>query len=195
MSKFSYDAPYRLPLSWDEYRWMNTSLMRFNNQELKDEYIRQYYHHKDMLSDEDFYDCWPDIIIEQKFLTLLCEEKHYSSEPIIPNFWFDDNANDFALNIGFTHLGHGKHAHRDWIIDLLSNENPELFIGTINDNFEQLLENAKTNKMIQTCFSKELSSLQNKVEQQIKIENPSFKKCNDICSFCDYICKNLSTIV
>jgi hypothetical protein len=127
MSKFTYDAPYRLPQSWDDYGWMNTSLMRVNNQELKDEYIRQYYHHKDMLSKEDFYDCWPDIFIEQKFLTLLCEDKHYNAEPVVPNFWFDDNANDFALNIGFTHLGTGKHAHRDWVIDLLRNENPELF--------------------------------------------------------------------
>ena len=127
MGKYGYDAPYRLPQSWDEYGWMNTSLMILNNQELKDEYIRQYYHHKDMLSQDDFYDCWPDIIIEQKFLTLLCEARNYKTEPVIPDFWFDENANDYALEIGFTHLGHGKHAHVDWIREMLSLENPHLY--------------------------------------------------------------------
>ena len=127
------------------------------------------------------------------FLPIFRFNQSYESDN--PNAWKDKHwfKDDFCQSTGQVLF-----VHADGTIAPccgFANENPELFIGTINDHFEQILENAKTNKMIQTCFSKGLSSLQNKVEQKIKIENPSFKKCNDICSFCDYICKNLSTIV
>lgn len=132
-------------------------------------------------------------------------KKEFPSIPIfeLPQTFNSSNENAWKSKKWFTEdfcqgPGNILYVHSDGNIAPccgFANENPELFIGTINDNFEQILENAKTNKMIHTCFSKGLSSLQNKVEQKIKIENPSFKKCNDICSFCDYICKNLSTIV
>ena len=40
-----------------------------------------------------------------------------------------------------------------------ANENKELFIGKITDSIETILQNAKSNKMIQLCFEKGLSSV------------------------------------
>ena len=63
-----------------------------------------------------------------------------------------------------------------------ANENPELFIGKITDSFETIMENARTNKMVQLCFTKGLSRYRR------------FKKfpgkTSDICSFCDYVCRH-----
>jgi hypothetical protein len=65
-----------------------------------------------------------------------------------------------------------------------ANENKELFIGKITDSIETILQNAKNNKMIQLCFEKGLSSVK-------KVAKKSHKgKCSDICTFCDFICKN-----
>lgn len=66
-----------------------------------------------------------------------------------------------------------------------ANENPALFIGKITDTFETIMQNAADNKMVQLCFTKGLSRYRR------------FKKfpgkTSDICSFCDYLCKqNLS---
>lgn len=128
MSKFSYEKPYYVPSDLSMYEWMNTSLIRINNQELKDEYIRQYYHHKNMLESSEFhYTCWPDIIIEQFFLTQLCENNEYTSKPVIDNFWIDEGANDYALDIGFTHLGYGKHAYSDWVKEMFKSSNYNLY--------------------------------------------------------------------
>ena len=65
-----------------------------------------------------------------------------------------------------------------------ANENPELFIGTIKNSFQELLKNASENKMIELCFEKGLLNHKNELEKQ------GFKfpgKCSDICGFCDYI--------
>ncbi len=62
-----------------------------------------------------------------------------------------------------------------------ANENPALFIGKITDSFETIMKNAAENKMVQLCFTKGLSRYRR------------FKKfpgkTSDICSFCDYLCK------
>ena len=62
-----------------------------------------------------------------------------------------------------------------------ANENPALFIGKITDSYETIMQNAANNKMVQLCFTKGLSHYRR------------FKKfpgkTNDICSFCDYVCK------
>ena len=65
-----------------------------------------------------------------------------------------------------------------------ANENKELFIGKITDSFETIMKNASNNKMIDLCFNKGLSSVK-------KVAKKSHKgKCSDICSFCDFVCKN-----
>ena len=62
-----------------------------------------------------------------------------------------------------------------------ANENSQLFIGKITDNFEKIMENAAQNEMIQLCFTKGLSHYRR------------FKKfpgkTSDICTFCDFVCK------
>ena len=64
-----------------------------------------------------------------------------------------------------------------------SNENSKLFIGTINDSFSKILENAKENKMISLCFTDGLSS-------KIKKIGTIKGKTDDICTFCDFICNS-----
>ena len=63
-----------------------------------------------------------------------------------------------------------------------ANENSALFIGKITDSYETIMKNAAQNEMVQLCFTKGLSRYRR------------FKKfpgrTSDICSFCDYICKN-----
>ena len=62
-----------------------------------------------------------------------------------------------------------------------ANENSALFIGRITDSYEKIMQNAANNKMIQLCFTKGLSRYRR------------FKKfpgkTSDICSFCDFVCK------
>ena len=62
-----------------------------------------------------------------------------------------------------------------------ANENPALFIGTIKDSYETIMQNAANNKMVQLCFVKGLSRYRR------------FKKfpgkTSDICTFCDFVCK------
>ncbi|MGN0722374.1 MAG: SPASM domain-containing protein, partial [Treponema sp.] len=62
-----------------------------------------------------------------------------------------------------------------------SNENSELFIGTIDNSFEKILKNAKENKMISLCFTEGLSS-------RIKKTDSLKGKTDNICTFCDFIC-------
>ena len=72
-----------------------------------------------------------------------------------------------------------------------ANENSELFIGTIHDSFEEIMQKADSNKMLQICFQEGLSHYR----------RHGLKKClrsqgkklpgttGDICTFCDYVCK------
>ena len=87
-----FEEPYYWPLKPEDYGWINASLTQFNNQELKDKYIEQYFKHKDLLKHVNWEKFWPDIVIEQKFLTLLSEK--YSKKAIIENFYFDPEANN-----------------------------------------------------------------------------------------------------
>ena len=63
-----------------------------------------------------------------------------------------------------------------------ANENPALFIGTIKDSYETIMQNAANNEMVQLCFVKGLSHYRR------------FKKfpgkTSDICTLCDFVCKN-----
>lgn len=126
MNKYEYNQPYHLPINWKDLQWMNTSLMKINNKELKDEYIRQYKYHKSMLEHEEYGNEWPDIIIEQYFLTLLCND-NFTTKAVIENFWFDEKSNDYALDIGFTHLGSSKIACQPWVCSMLKEENAYLY--------------------------------------------------------------------
>ena len=62
--------------------------------------MRQYEYHKGQLENINFGDTWPDIIIEQYFLTTIVKEKNYSSRPIIENYYYDPNYKQKALDLG-----------------------------------------------------------------------------------------------
>mgnify|MGYP002624618828 CR=1 FL=1 len=72
-----------------------------------------------------------------------------------------------------------------------ANENPALFIGTIHDSFETIMQKASTNPMIKICYQEGLSHYR----------RHGLKKClrsqgkklpgttGDICTLCDFACK------
>ncbi len=102
--------------------------------------------------------------------------------------WFKDDYCQGPGNILYIH-SNGKIAPCCGF----ANENKQLCIGSINDNLETIITNASQNKMIQLCFSK---GLHTKIRKAKKILAEEFKKSpctgitSDICSFCDFICKN-----
>lgn len=74
-----------------------------------------------------------------------------------------------------------------------ANENSALFIGTIHDSFETIMEKAAANPMIKICYKEGLShyrrhALKKSLHSQGK-KLPG--KCSDICSFCDFVCKTI----
>jgi len=73
-----------------------------------------------------------------------------------------------------------------------ANENKELFIGNIKQNYETVMEQAQNNKMIQICYEKGLGKYKKELKKQLKRKGIKFPgKCGDMCSFCDFVCKNL----
>lgn len=67
-----------------------------------------------------------------------------------------------------------------------ANENPALFIGTIKDDCKTIMENAQKNTMVQNCFTRGLGKLRLEMEKD-GVEFPG--KNDDMCMFCDYLCK------
>lgn len=66
-----------------------------------------------------------------------------------------------------------------------SNENKELFIGNISQPLSKIMENADLNPMIQICYKEGLSKQIKKLKKKIP------GKTEDLCAFCDFVCKNL----
>lgn len=73
-----------------------------------------------------------------------------------------------------------------------ANENKELFIGKITDSFDTIMQNAMENNMIKACFSSGLSSLAKKMEKN-EAGFPGAGRTDDICTFCDFVCKSGKT--
>ena len=90
--------------------------------------------------------------------------------------------------------GHILYVHADGNIAPccgFANENQALFIGRITDSFETIMQNAANNKMVKICYEEGLShyrrhGLKKSLHSQGK-KLPG--KCSDICSFCDFVCK------
>lgn len=71
-----------------------------------------------------------------------------------------------------------------------ANENPKLFIGTIDDSFDTLLENCTKSEMINRCYNLGLSKYKKILKKELRKEGLHFPgKTNDICTFCDFVCK------
>lgn len=67
-----------------------------------------------------------------------------------------------------------------------ANENPALFIGTIGENFEDVIKNAFGNALVRLCYEEGLSSKIRELKKQKKLPRG---KCGEECSFCDFVCK------
>ena len=100
--------------------------------------------------------------------------------------WFKD---DFCEG-----PGHIFYVHPDGKIAPccgFANENDALIIGTINDDYDTLMENARQNKIIKMCYEKGLKKSLPEIKQAIKKAGQKLPgRTKDICTFCDYICKN-----
>lgn len=124
--KAKFKKPYKLPTSIREFAYTNTSLMKFNNKKILDKYIKQYYYHKDILKGHEFIG-WPDIIIEQRFLTILINSSGCSHKSVIDNYYKDPEANQRALDLGFTHLGSNKSQYLKWVSEMLKENDEQLY--------------------------------------------------------------------
>lgn len=75
-----------------------------------------------------------------------------------------------------------------------ANENKELFIGNIKQDFSTVMNQAAENKMISICYEKGLGKYKKELKKQLKKNGQKFPgKCSDICSFCDFVCRNLQS--
>ena len=117
---------YKLPIFFKDMGWPNTSLMKFNNKDALRDYIEQYTYHKNVIKNINFGNGWPDVIIEQYFLRVLCDMKSYKYEPVIADYPKKE-ANDYALEIGYTHLGSKKLNHLDHFNEKFKKLNPEQY--------------------------------------------------------------------
>jgi len=131
MKNVTFEKPYHVP-EMNDLEWPNTSMLKFNSQELKDAYIKQYEHHCKLLSNYDFNDKWPDIIIEQYFLRLLVQSADYSMKVFIEGFPSEES-NQHALNIGFTHLGYGKVSAQNLVESWLYELDKDLYNVAMNE--------------------------------------------------------------
>lgn len=105
--------------------WYNTSVIKFNNQSLKDEYIRQYLHHLSMAESQEFEgSSWPDIIYEQYNIEKLLENTGCSIDTINPFYGVND---DYCFKIGFCHMGSAKLESHNFYLRRLQIINFELF--------------------------------------------------------------------
>ncbi len=67
-----------------------------------------------------------------------------------------------------------------------ANENKKLFIGNIKQTFAEVMKQAQENRIVKICYEQGLENYR----KQIKKAGHKFPgKTNDICSFCDYVCK------
>ena len=72
-----------------------------------------------------------------------------------------------------------------------ANENPALFIGTIHDTFETIMQKAAANPMVKICYEEGLSHYRrHDIKKSLHSQGKKLPgKCSDICSFCDFVCK------
>lgn len=68
-----------------------------------------------------------------------------------------------------------------------ANENQKLFIGNIKQSFEQVIKNAKNNKLLDIAYNIGFAKHRKELKKN-KIIFPG--KTDDICTFCDFVCKN-----
>lgn len=67
-----------------------------------------------------------------------------------------------------------------------ANENPRIFIGTVKDSYETIMQNAKDNPVVKLAYENGFCSKLNDMQKNGHLFQG---KTDDVCSFCDYLCK------
>lgn len=128
---------YKLPKAEEINGWYNTSLLKFNSEELKQEYIRQYIAHVKAIEDKDMHPViWPDIIFEQFNIEAMLKNTNKTLSMVNPYYGIDDS---FAYKIGFCHLGVSKENSHSYYLRMLQTENYQLFLD-LQDYYIYLME-------------------------------------------------------
>lgn len=125
LREYNFEYPYHTPLYSAIEGWLNTSVMKFNNEQLKREYIEQYEHHAHLINGVDFKQIWPDIVIEQLHLSDLCREHDYSVRRLVSNYPSLE-AEKASSDIGFAHIGAMKMHMFKTVCATLERNNPKL---------------------------------------------------------------------
>lgn len=105
--------------------WYNTSLLKFNNQDTKNEYIRQYISHVKKAQTINFKgEAWPDIVYEQYNITNMLKNNNWTISAVQPKYGKDDI---YPYKIGFCHLGALKQEGHSYYLRQLQTINFQLF--------------------------------------------------------------------
>lgn len=143
---------YELPKAEDIKGWYNTSLLKFNNDNIKQEYIHQYISHVKLSDSQDFSNViWPDIVFEQVNIEKLLENTKGSLAMINPYYNIDD---EYAYKIGFCHLGLAKEISNSFYLRRLQTLNYQLtldleehYLYLINGLIPSLIDTANNNNL------------------------------------------------
>lgn len=129
---------YELPEDGEIKGWYNTSCLKFNNEELKQEYIRQYINHVKASESVDFPDAiWPDIVYEQYNIEALLKNTGCELDMVNPYYDVD---NSFAYKIGFCHLGIAKENSHSYYLRMLQTLNYQLSLD-LGEHYLYLINN------------------------------------------------------
>ena len=143
---------YELPKAEDIKGWYNTSLLKFNNDNIKQEYIHQYVSHVKLSDSQDFSNViWPDIVFEQVNIEKLLENTKGSLAMINPYYNIDD---EYVYKIGFCHLGLAKEISNSFYLRRLQTLNYQLtldleehYLYLINGLIPSLIDTANNNNL------------------------------------------------
>lgn len=131
------DPLYKRPRFIFNDGWYNTSIIKFNNIKMKQEYIEQYIKHVKSCEDLQFNgSVWPDVIFEQYNLTPLSKAKGYTIEQLNPYYIISDK---WCLDIGLCHLGAAKVPLHNTYLQFLKNLNYKL-VEAIEKHYEYLIK-------------------------------------------------------
>lgn len=138
LSEVDFDDPYKVEEFDDSTGWFNTSLIKINDQGLKDEWIRQYEVNARKIPNKFIStDYWIDIILEQENLGKLCQYFGYQPHTLIHgyNTLYGEK---LTQNIGYCHLGGSKTEFHNTAKKLLENMDSEIYNNVMNSIDDKL---------------------------------------------------------
>lgn len=115
----------------------NCGVVCIKNENLKKEYFDTYWKMYDEYNEKGIKDpsivAIPDIIIEQQYLTDLCEARKYNVKTILP----ETGVHEFARKIGYSHLiGDGKVHHFTKVLKVIYKYNKEIYLKLKNKFYD-----------------------------------------------------------